>query len=344
MLAARRVYPAHIVGGRSRQDLAGASAAFIIFIACALLAPAPLPASAASQPVDMAAPYEYLGWGNPQAPAGVMAATGVRDLTLAFILSHGACNPEWDGTRVLTGGSDQAAIESIRAAGGEVVVSFGGWSGKKLGNSCKTAPALAGAYQKVIDAYSLKAIDIDIEHTEFTSAAVRKRVVAALAIVQAANPGLEISITLGIGEAGPERAGQSLIADAAAIGFQPTVWTGMPFDFGRPLTDMGHASIRAVEGLEQELVSAYGLSPAAAYQHSGISSMNGHTDETVETVSVENFQTMLEFAQQNHLGRFTFWAVNRDRPCGGADTTSEDCSGIGQAPYAFSDVIAQYHG
>lgn len=35
------------------------------------------------------------------------------------------------------GGADQAAIEAIRGAGGDVVVSFGGWSGKKLGSSSR---------------------------------------------------------------------------------------------------------------------------------------------------------------------------------------------------------------
>ena len=121
--------------------------------------------------------------------------SGLHDLTLAFILSKGACNPEWDGRRPLLGGVDQAAIEPIRAAGGEVDVSFGGWSGKKLGNSCKSATALAAAYEKVIDAYSLRAIDIDIEHNELRSAKVRQRVMAALALVRADEPGLEISIT-----------------------------------------------------------------------------------------------------------------------------------------------------
>ena len=304
-----------------------------------------LPAIAgAAQPVELAAPYEYLGWGNPQAPSAVLAATHVNDLTLAFMLSHGVCNPAWDGKRPLSGGSDQAAIHSIRAAGGDVDVSFGGWSGKKLGNSCKSPAALAAAYQKVIDAYALRAIDIDIEHGELTGKAVRKRVVAALALVRSANPGLEISVTLGVSEGGPEGAGLSLIADAAAIGFQPNVWTGMPFDFGHPLTDMGHASIRAAEGLAQALSSAYGLSVSAAYTHTGISSMNGQTDETVETVTLEDLNTMLAFAQQKHLARFTFWSVNRDRPCGGANTSSDSCSGISQVPYAFSDVIAQYHG
>jgi hypothetical protein len=303
-----------------------------------------MPVSATAQPIELAAPYEYLGWGDPQAPTGVMAASGIRSLTLAFILSHGSCNPMWDGGRTLRGGSDEAAIEAIRAAGGDVAVSFGGWSGRKLGNSCKTAGALAAAYQKVIDAYALKAIDVDIEHTELSSTAVRKRVVAALAKVRAANPGLEISITLGTAESGPEAAARSLIASAAAIGFQPDAWTVMPFDFGAARTDMGHASIAAVEGLAKQLGAVYHLPPAVAYEHAGISSMNGRTDEATETVSLEDFQTMLGFAQQRHLARFAFWSVNRDRSCAGADTTPDSCSGITQQPLAFTRVIAQYHG
>jgi chitinase len=322
----------------------GGRVGWLLASVCAAAAFSPALAAAATQPIELAAPYEYLGWGEPQPPASVITATGSQDLTLAFILSHGKCNPEWDGQRSLLGGSDQAAIESIRAAGAEVDVSFGGWSGKKLGSSCKTPTALAAAYQKVIDAYSLKAIDIDIEHGEFTSASVRKRVIEALAIVRAQNPAIEISVTFGTAEGGPEATGRSLIADAAAIGFQPSAWTVMPFAFGRPLTDMGHASIRALEGLDRDLVSAYGISASVAYQHAGISSMDGHTDEASETVSVEDFETMLAFAQQKHIARFTFWAVNRDRQCVGAENAGEDCSGIMQQPYAFSDVIARYHG
>jgi hypothetical protein len=67
---------------------------------------APALAEGTPQPVDMAAPYEYLGWGNPPPPTQVMAASGVKDLTLAFILSKGNCHPAWDGTRPLLGGSD----------------------------------------------------------------------------------------------------------------------------------------------------------------------------------------------------------------------------------------------
>jgi chitinase len=167
-------------------------------------------------------------------------------------------------------------------------------------------------------------------------------VIEALGIVRGEDPGVEISITFGTEETGPEPDGRSLIADAAAIGFQPNASTVMPFDFGPARTDMGHASIRAVEGLAQDLVSAYGISTAAAYEHSGISSMDGDTDEASETVSVEDFETMLAVAQQRHLARFTFWAVNRDRQGTGAENAGEDCSGISQAPYAFTDVIGRY--
>ncbi len=316
----------------------------IVVAMSAVLVSTPARAHASSQPVATAAPYEYLGWGSPPSPMQVMAATGIRDFTLAFILSRGACTPAWDGSRPLTGGVDQSTITAIRAAGGDVAVSFGGWSGKKLGSSCKTSVDLAAAYQKVIAAYSLKAIDIDIEHTEVTSAAVRKRVIAALAAVQAANPGIEISVTFGTTQNGPDANGRSLIADAASLGFQPFAWTIMPFDFGAPVTDMGAVSITASQGLEADLAAAYHEPAAIAYQHMGISSMNGRTDEADEVVSAADFRTMLAFAQANHLARLTFWSVNRDRPCPVGAAASDTCSGIAQLLYDFTSVNSQFHG
>jgi len=335
MLAVVRLF------GRGRGGVAQLRAVALLSSAFALGIPGL--AGAAPSPL-LAAPYEYLGWGDPQPPASVIQSTGVPDLTMAFILSKGRCDPEWDGSRPLLGGVDQQAIEAIRGAGGDVVVSFGGWSGKKLGSACKTPAALAAAYQKVIDAYSLKAIDVDIEHGEFNNKKTRLRVVEGLLATQQANPGLQISVTMGTAESGPEKNGLSLISDAAAIGFQPSVWTIMPFDFGKPATDMGHASIRAVEGLAADLASAYGLTSAAAYERSGISSMNGETDEASETVSLGDFQTMLAFATSHHLGRMSFWAVNRDRPCQAKRTPEEECSGISQTPFAFAEALAGYHG
>ncbi|MCQ8188258.1 hypothetical protein [Streptomyces rugosispiralis] len=118
-------------------------------------------------------------------------------------------------------------------------------------------------------------------------------------------------------------------------------WTIMPFDFGGAGQNMGQLTIRAAEGLKNTVKSAYGYSDDQAYRHSGISSMNGITDNS-ETVTVDDFRTILGYAQQKHLARLTFWSVNRDRPCtgGGADT----CSGVSQQPWDFTRVFAQYGG
>jgi hypothetical protein len=53
---------------------------------------------------------------------------------------------------------------------------------------------------------------------------------------------------------------------------------------------------------------------------------------------------MRAFAQQHHLARLTFWALNRDRECSAGLNQGEDCSGISQSPFAFSDVVGEYHG
>ncbi|GAA2135336.1 hypothetical protein GCM10009760_13780 [Kitasatospora kazusensis] len=308
------------------------------------LAPAGATPAVKADPVGLNAPYEYLGWGSPQKPADVMAATGIKQFTLAFMLSDGGCNPKWDGSRALTGGSDQSAINSIRAAGGDVVVSFGGWSGNKLGEKCGSAGALAGAYQKVIDAYKLKAVDIDIENTEVSDATVRQRVISALKTVRTANPGIKEYVTFGTTTTGPDSDGTDLIRKGAAAGLAVDGWTIMPFDFGSHSGSMGSVTTKAADGLKNTVASAYGYDAATAYRHIGISSMNGATDESDESVSTGDFTTMLNYATTHHLARFTFWAVNRDRACSGGASAGDSCSGIAQPSYAFTKIIAKYHG
>jgi hypothetical protein len=294
-------------------------------------------------PTMAVAPYEYFGWGSPQSPTSVMSATGIRYFTLAFMLSDGGCNPLWDGSRPLTGGDDQSKINAIRGAGGDVVVSFGGWSGNKLGEHCSSASALAGAYQKVINAYALKAIDIDIEATEFSNGTVRQRVVDALRTVKANNPGIRTFITFGTTPGGPDSTGTDLINKGAAAGLDNDGWTIMPFDFGGHSGTMGAASVSAAEGLKNAVRSAYGYSDSVAYSKIGISSMNGKTDESDETVSLGDFQTILGYAQQHHIARLTFWSVNRDRSCG-SGLDADSCSGVSQQPYAYTKVLVQYTG
>lgn len=288
-----------------------------------------------------AAPYLYLGASGPDA-AQVMKATGIRRFTVAFVVSGGACDPVWDGGDRLASGAADAAIRGIRAAGGEVAVSFGGMGGAKLGLTCSSPKALAGAYQKVIAAYRLRAIDVDVEDAEITSAAARQRVVSALALLRREDPGLWISVTIGAEPSGPDAAGRDLISRAAAAGLRVNAWTIMPFDFSTPATDMGRATVQAAEGLKTVLMGAYGEPAPAAYRAMGISSMNGRTDAG-EAVTVSDFQAIVRYAGAHHLARLAFWSVNRDRPCA-PGTGTDSCGGIAQAPYAFTRITAGYRG
>jgi cellulose binding protein with CBM2 domain/fibronectin type III domain protein len=285
------------------------------------------------------APYLYLGWGDPPAPSTVMSATGIRWFTMAFVLSGGGCSPAWDSSRPLTGGVDQQTINAIRAGGGDVVPSFGGWQGNKLGPNCATPEALAGAYQQVIDAYGLHAIDIDIENTdEFENETVQDRIVNALRIVKQNNPGIQTILTFGTATTGPNYYGNRLIDRAAALGANVDVFTIMPFDFGS--SNIYDDTVNASEALKNKLKSAFGWSDATAYQHMGISGMNGLSDQQEQT-STATWTQVRDWARSHGLARLAFWSVNRDRGCPGGGVVS-NCSGIAQSDWDFTRITAGF--
>ena len=286
------------------------------------------------------APYLYPGWGNPPAPATVMNATGIKAFTIAFVLASNGCNPAWDGASSLTGGVHASTIAAIRSAGGDVVPSIGGWSGNKLGPNCATPEALAGAYQKVIDTFQLKSIDIDIENTdEFENYVVMDRILNALKIVKQKNPSVKTILTFGTTPTGPNTHGVRLVQQAKALGANIDIFTQMPFDFSGG-ADMYASTVGASEGLKNVLKSTFGYTDAQAYSRMGISGMNGLSDQ-LELTSLDAWTRIRDYARDKGLARFTFWAVNRDRGCAGGGVVS-DCSGIAQADWAFTKVSAGF--
>jgi chitinase len=303
------------------------------------------PAAVTAAAVNGGAPYLFPAAGGNVNPVTAMSQTGVKAYTLAFILSKGTCNPTWDGDGALTG-PQTGVINSIRGKGGDVVVSFGGFSGNKLGNSCSNATNLAAAYQKVINQYKLKAIDIDLEAGEVSQGT---KVLQALKTVKQKNPGVQIIMTLGVGTGGLEGGELNVLKNAGKMGSPVDVWTIMPFDFGPPgKTAMGTVSVNASEALHKQMKSALKLTnDAQVYRMQGISSMNGKTD-TGETIKQSDFNTMLNYANGHHLARFTYWTINRDR--GGCGGSSDTCSGLpssganSQKQFDFARIVAKFTG
>ncbi|KAA2261658.1 chitinase [Solihabitans fulvus] len=279
---------------------------------------------------------------NPPDLPQVMAATGEKAFELAFVLAPngGGCTPTWGGTAAVS--SDTAVgnvINTVRSAGGDVSISIGGYGGTKLGQTCGTASATAAAYQQVIDKYSLKAVDFDLEEPEYENTSAINNEVGAAQLLQKNNPGLYVSITTAGTTSGTGYFGQNVLNTAKGLGFVPNNYSIMPFDGG---FNGGGSQTAALEAFHTLLVNTFGWDSQTAYAHEGISMMNGKSD-TGEMFSQADFQTVLDYVTGHGLSRYTFWAVNRDRPCG-STTDNGICSNISQNPWDFTKFDAKFAG
>jgi chitinase len=327
--------------------IAAALAAATCGITAAVLASA-APAQAATLTSNWygSAPYVMPLDNNPPDLPTVMAATGQKAFELAFILAPngGGCSPTWDGTAPVSSDTAVAGvINSIRSAGGDVSVSVGGYNGVKLGQVCGTAANTAAAYQQVISKYSLKAFDLDLEEPEYENTTAINNELGAAKILQQNNPGLYVSITVPGTTSGTGYFGQNVLNTAKAAGFTPANYSIMPFDGGFS----GSASqISALEAFHTMLMNTFGWSSATAYNHEGISQMNGRSD-TGEIFTQTDFQNTLNYATGHGLTRYTNWSVNRDRQCTPADNngqTSGSCSSVAQASWDFTKFSVRFAG
>jgi chitinase len=233
-------------------------------------------------------------------------------------------------------------ISAIRARGGDVSVSIGGYGGTKLGQSCSGAAATAAAYQQVIDKYQLHAMDFDLEEPEYENTAAVANEIGAAKILQRNNPGLFVSVTTAGTAAGTGWFGQQMLNEAKAQGFTPDNFSIMPFDGGFNGAAAQTAALTAFNGL---LRTTFGWDTATAYAHEGFSGMNGRTDAG-EYFYQADFRTVLDYATSHHMGRFTFWSLNRDRECTPPDNQklSGECSSVPQNAWDFAKFSVKFAG
>ncbi|MER6538033.1 carbohydrate-binding protein [Streptomyces sp900105755] len=293
-----------------------------------------------------AAPYLMPLDNNPPDAAAIMDATGLKAFQLAFVLAPngGGCSPTWGGTAAVSSDTAvQSVINTIRAKGGDVSVSIGGYGGTKLGQTCADAASTAAAYQQVITKYGLHAIDFDLEEPEYENTAAIKNEIGAAKILQQNNPGLYVSVTTAGTADGTGWFGKQMLLEAKSQGFTPNNFSIMPFDGGFS----GAASqTSALTNFNSILQSTFGWDQATAYTHEGFSGMNGRSD-TGEYFTQADFQTVLDYATSHNMDRFTFWSLNRDRQCSPVDnngTTSGTCSSVAQGAWDFAKYSVQFAG
>ncbi|WP_405988470.1 chitinase [Streptomyces sp. NBC_00986] len=293
-----------------------------------------------------AAPYLMPTDNNPPDAGAIMDATGLKAFQLAFVLAPngGGCSPTWGGTSPVSSDTAvQSVINTIRAKGGDVSVSIGGYGGTKLGQACADPASTAAAYQQVITKYGLHAIDFDLEEPEYENTAAIHNEIGAAKILQTNNPGLYVSVTTAGTADGTGWFGKQMLLEAKSQGFTPNNFSIMPFDGG---FNGAASQTSALTNFNSILQSTFGWDQATAYAHEGFSGMNGRSD-TGEYFTQADFQTVLNYATSHNMDRFTFWSLNRDRQCSPVDnggTTSGTCSSVAQNAWDFAKYSVQFAG
>jgi Glycosyl hydrolases family 18 len=333
-------------------------AALIFGTGGAMLTAAPAYAIGTPMPAHVYAPY-FETW-TTDSITTTAQQSGARYFTLAFVEvpTKGSCTPVWNGdaAQTMAAGRYLSDIASLRALGGDVIPSFGGFSadngGTELADSCTNVNQIAAAYESVITTYNVTRLDMDVEVKSLSNAAGIDRRNKAIKIVEdwatAQSRPLQISYTLPVEPAGLESNGLAVLQNAVANNARVDVVNIMTFDYyDHVTTQMGAAAISAAQGLHAQLAALYlAKTSAQLWAMEGNTILPGIDDfpKKTEVTFLADAQQLLTFAQANGIGTLSIWAIQRDNGgCpGGRD--KNNCSGIVQNTWDFTHLLSPYTG
>jgi Cellulose binding domain/Glycosyl hydrolases family 18 len=272
---------------------------------------------------------------------------GTKFFNLAFITNGGGtCTPEWGGVTSITDSSISSDISSLRAAGGDVRVSFGGEAGTELASSCTSSSSLAAAYQSVIKQYSLTDIDFDVEGAAIADTNAINLRNQAIAILEGEDPGLQVSYTLPVLPSGLTSQGVALLQNAKNDNANIAAVNVMAMDYGSSFPgDMATLAEQAATSTMQQVQSVWtNLSTAQAYAKIAVTPMIGVNDTSSEVFSLADASSLASFAQSKGLAWLSMWSATRDSECsGGAQGfASATCSSVVQSAGAFGKALSAY--
>src|ERR1700677_3513813 len=265
----------------------------------------------------------------PVVGSGSLVSTYIPKLpaiTLAF--ATGECGSEnWGGVS----GADWAAenVPQLQAANLDYVVSTGGEAGTFTCDSTAGMESFISTYASP----NLVGIDFDIEGGQ-TESDIQDLVDAA-AGAQSEYPNLQFSFTLAtLGASdgsygGVNSLGNEVVEAVLGSGLSNYVINLMTMDYGSPSSSVGvvvsgscemaQSAIQAVKNLEH----TYGI-PASKI---AVTPMIGLNDNTSETFTTADVDTLTSYAVSNGLAGLHFWSLDRDTPCSD-DYASPTCNSV----------------
>lgn len=289
-----------------------------------------------------------------------------RDIVLAFVVAdpEDACSPTWGGAYSLDAAGRDLELDrrilQLRAAGGDIMVSFGGQANEELAYACTELDDLIDGYRSVIERYDLRAIDLDIENADLADLPSIERRAEAIAALQdersAAGKQLDVWLTLPVASNGLTSDGVALVAATLDGGVELTGVNAMTMNFSNaenPTEDMLAATKSALTATMEQVADVYKdrgvtLSGADRWAKVGATPMIGQNDVVGEVFTLDDARGLADFALEKGLGRVSTWSLNRDAPCGAsfADVMvlSDTCSSVDQTALEFASVFTALPG
>jgi hypothetical protein len=312
-------------------------------------------------PAHVYAPYyeTYLSPGTPSI-AATAQASGAKYFTLAFLQSTGksSCSLDWNGNSAQPLNYYATDIAALRAAGGDVIPSFGGYSadqgGTEIADSCTNVSQIAADYESVITTLGVTRLDMDVEAKSLNNTAGINRRNQAIALTEqwAAAQGipLQIQYTIPVEQYGLDPNGEAVLQSAVTSGATVTSVNIMVFDYyiaGEGTVNMGQAAINAATNTHAQLTTIFpSLTSAQLWNMEAMTLLPGIDDypKKTEVTFLADAQAMLNFAQANNMNLLSIWAIQRDN--GGCPGTrdSNTCSGITQNTWDFSHLLEPFTG
>jgi chitinase len=284
---------------------------------------------------------------------------------MAFLqtAAAGSCDVLWNGdpTTPVSWSTFGTAIARIRARGGDVVPSFGGYSadnaGTEIADSCPDVDRIAAAYEKVVTTYRVTRLDLDVEDNSLTNAAGIDRRNKAIRRVEEwaerTHRTVQFVYTIPTGPAGLEQTGIDVLANAVANHARVDVVDIMTFDYydGRA-HEMAADTRTAAEGLVGTLHTLYpGRSDDRLWRMVGVTEMIGVDDygsggETGprEVFTIPDAAVVTVWARRHDIAELSFWALGRDN--GGCPGTpgNDSCSGVAQPAWLYTRIMSSFQG
>jgi hypothetical protein len=290
-------------------------------------------------------------------PAALAEQSGARFLTMAFLQTPavGSCTVHWNGNPATPVSAEiyGADIARIRAMGGDVIPSFGGYAadstGTELGDSCQSVPDIAAAFEQVITTYDVTRLDLDIEVDALNDTAGIDRRNKAIKLVEdwaaAQHRTVQFIYTLPVATFGLTATGLHVLQNAVDNHARIDIVNIMTFDYydGAP-HEMATDSMNAAEAVHAQLHGLYpAMSSRLLWAMTGVTEMIGVDDfGPPEIFTLDDARTIERWAWDKGLAELSFWALQRDNGNCPGGSAQDNCSGLVQAPWEFTHIFAPF--